>query len=83
MCLRLGSYANLNTGTAWFTDVRVEQIGGPAPANGGSGGARPSFNISLMPMLVAFRQATWAQTALPLFAGLLLAYGLGIGRRSR
>ena len=81
MCLRLGSYANLNTGTAWFTDVRVDQIGGPAPADGG--GSRPSFNISLMPLLVAFRQTTWAQTALPLLAGLLLAYGLGFGRRSR
>ncbi len=36
MCLRLGSYANLNIGTAWFTDVTVEQIGGAAPAEGGS-----------------------------------------------
>jgi hypothetical protein len=80
MCLRLGSYANLNTGTAWFTDVRVDQIGGSAPVEGKRG---PSFNISLTPLIVAFRQTPWVQTALPLLAGLLLAYGLGIvGRRS-
>ena len=38
VCLRLGSYANLNIGTAWFTDVTVEQIGGAAPAEGEAAG---------------------------------------------
>ena len=48
------------------------------------GKSGPSFNFSLTPLIIAFRQTTWAQTALPLLAGLLLAYGLGIvGRRSR
>ena len=85
MCLRLGSYANLNTGTAWFTDVRVDQIGGSAaPIEGQSGTSWPSFSISLTPLIAAFRQTPWMQTGLPLVAGLLLAYGLGIvGRRSR
>jgi len=78
VCLRLGSYANLNTGTAWFTDVQVEAVGGNAPA---SESHWPSF--SLTPLLVSFRQTPWVQTAVPLLAGLLLAFGLGIVGRGR
>ncbi len=78
VCLRLGSYANLNTGTAWFTDVRADQIGG-APAV--TGGGWPS--ISLAPVVLAFRRTPWAQSALPLVGGVFLAFGLGIFRRSR
>jgi hypothetical protein len=78
VCLRLGSYANLNIGTAWFTDVTVEQIGGAAPAEGGS--RWPS--LSLAPIWAAFRQTPWLQTALPIVAGIVLAFGFGIiGRR--
>jgi hypothetical protein len=77
VCLRLGSYANLNTGTAWFTDASVEMIGGGPPAEGSHW---PS--ISLAPLVGAFRGTPWLQTMLPLVAGLVLAFGLGIiGRR--
>jgi hypothetical protein len=80
VCLRLGSYANLNTGTAWWSDVQVEQIGGPAPA----GGERRWPVVSVAPMVASLRQTSWAQTALPLVGGILVAFGLGIvGRRSR
>ncbi len=79
VCVRLGSYANLNTGTAWFTDVTVEQVGGGAPA----AGSRWS-GITLAPLIASFRQTPWLQTALPLVAGLVLAFGLGIiGRTPR
>lgn len=79
VCLRLGSYANLNTGTAWFTDVRLEVVGGDAPQ---TGSRWPSLGIATM--LASFRTATWSATAIPLVAGLLLAFGLGIvGGRSR
>lgn len=79
VCLRLGSYANLNTGTAWFTDVRVDVIGGSAPVEGSRW---PT--LSFGPWLAALRQTPWMQTALPLLAGLLLAFGLGIfSRRPR
>ncbi len=77
VCLRLGSYANLNTGTAWFTDVRVDAIGGAAPVAEGS--RWPSF--SLTPLIVGFRQTSWMQTALPLVGGFLLAFGFGFFRR--
>lgn len=73
ICLRLGSYANLNTGTAWFTDVRVEVVGGAAPT---TASRWPSFGIGTM--VTAFRTSSWSSTAVPLVAGLLLAFGLGI-----
>ena len=78
VCLRLGSYANLNTGTAWFTDVRVDLLSGGAP----TGGSRwPRFTLA--PTLAALRQTPWLQIAVPIVGGLLLALGLGIiGRRS-
>jgi len=77
VCLRLGSYANLNTGTAWYTDAAVEQIAGPPPAQGGGG-----WSIPFASLVAAVRQTPWMQTALPLAAGLVLAFGLGIvGRR--
>jgi hypothetical protein len=78
VCLRLGSYANLNTGTAWFTDVNVEQTGGSVPAEGSHW---PS--ISFAPLVASFRQTPWLQTALPLLAGIALAFGFGIIGRPR
>jgi len=73
VCVRLGSYANLNTGTAWFTDVTLVQVGRPPAA-----------------AAQAWRRwwASWSHgrglaVALPLLGGLLLGYGLGIGRRWR
>jgi hypothetical protein len=79
ICLRLGSYANLNTGTAWFSDVRVEAIGTTGAEHGS-----PWPNLGVGALLVTMRQTPWVQTALPLVAGLVLAFGLGIvGRRPR
>jgi hypothetical protein len=77
VCVRLGSYANLNTGTAWFTDVRVDRISGGDDA----GGSRwPSLGVARI--VASFRQTPWAQTALPLAGGVFLAFGLGLfGRR--
>ena len=73
VCLRLGSYANLNTGTASFTDVRVLQIG-----------AAPAVpTVSRATQLIAWVRASGYQTALPLLGGALLALGLGIGRSRR
>jgi dolichyl-phosphate-mannose-protein mannosyltransferase len=77
VCLRLGSYANLNTGTAWFSDVQVDQIGGPAPTEGG----RRWPGLTLAPLIASIRQTPWMQTAMPLVGGFLLAFGLGIFRR--
>jgi hypothetical protein len=78
VCLRLGSYANLNTGTAWFTDVRAEQVGGPAD----DGGSRwPS--LALGPLIASLRQTPWLQTVTPIVGGLVLAFGLGIFNRRR
>ena len=73
VCLRLGSYANLNTGTAWFTDVRVATVGGAAPA---AESRWPTFGVGTM--LTAFRTSSWSSTAVPLVGGLVLAFGLGI-----
>jgi len=79
VCLRLGSYANLNTGTAWFTDVRVDRLGGSAPEEDSRWP-----RLTLTPLLISLRQTSWLQTALPLVGGVLLAFGLGIfGRRPR
>jgi hypothetical protein len=79
VCLRLGSYANLNTGTAWFTDVRVDQVSGPPPLTG----TRWSRLLEKLP-LAAWRATPWTETGAPLVGGLLLALGLGIvGRRPR
>ena len=79
VCVRLGSYANLNTGTAWFTDVQVDRIGGTDDAGGG---IWP--RLGLGPLVASLRQTPWAQTALPLVGGLVLAFGLGLfGRRPR
>ena len=78
ICLRLGSYANLNTGTAWFTDVRVDQVGG-APAE-----ARHWLPHLTIPSAASWQQTPWAQLAAPLAGGFLLALGLGMfGRRPR
>jgi hypothetical protein len=73
ICLRLGSYANLNTGTAWFTDVRLVQIGVPPTVATTASGER----------LLAWARASALQAALPLVGGALLALGLGIGRWRR
>jgi len=72
VCLRLGSYANLNTGSAWFTDVSVTQIGaatGPGPTG------RQIAHV------VEWARASGRSAVLPLIGGALLAFGLGIGRR--
>jgi hypothetical protein len=73
VCLRLGSYANLNTGTAWFTDVSVLQLGVPVTVAGPGSAAR----------LLTWARASGRQAALPLVGGALLAFGFGIGRRRR
>ncbi len=79
VCLRLGSYANLNTGTAWFTDVHVDVVGGAAPA---TASRWPSLGLGSLAATV--RNASWASTAVPLVGGLLVAFGLGIvGGRAR
>lgn len=79
VCLRLGSYANLNTGTAWFSDVRVEAIGTSLPPEGSRWP-----DLGLGTLVATMRQTPWVQTTLPLVAGLVLAFGLGIvGRRAR
>ena len=75
VCLRLGSYANLNTGSAWFTDVRIDQIGGPTAEN------RSWFPRLAIPSVASWRQTPWLPTAAPFLGGFLLAYGLGIFRR--
>jgi hypothetical protein len=64
VCGRLGSYANLNTGAAWFADFAMVQIG-RAPA-------RPSLAWRL------WQDTRWTAIGLPLFGALLLALGLGI-----
>lgn len=79
VCVRLGSYANLNTGTAWFTDVQVDRISGGSDTEGGS--RWPSLGLG--PLLASFRQTPWAQTALPVVGGLVLAFGLGLFSRRR
>lgn len=78
ICLRLGSYANLNTGSAWFTDVRVDLIGG-APTEG-----RKWLPRITIPSAASWQNTPWSQIAAPLAGGFLLALGLGvIGRRPR
>ena len=72
LCLRLGSYANLNTGSAWFTDVTVTQIGAPTG---------PSPTSRQLARLLEWARASGRSAALPLIGGALLAFGLGIGRR--
>jgi len=74
VCLRLGSYANLNTGTAWFSDVRIEQIGGPTEGDAGWWWSR----ISIGPLVASARRSSWLEIALPVLGGVLLAYGVGI-----
>ncbi|MEB2283902.1 MAG: hypothetical protein B6D46_08530 [Polyangiaceae bacterium UTPRO1] len=79
VCLRLGSYANLNTGAAWFSDVRVDLLTGP------SAPTEPSRPAAAAARFVeALLRAPWTQALLPLAAGVVLAFGLGIfGRRGR
>ena len=71
ICARLGSYANLNTGTAWFTDVAVVQVGQPPTAAAQAWGR----------WWTSWSRGRGLAAALPLLGGLLLGYGLGIGRR--
>lgn len=77
VCIRLGSYANLNTGTAWFADVQAERIGGGSD----DGGGRRWPSLALGPLAAALRQTPWAESGLPIVAGLVLAFGLGIFNR--
>ena len=73
ICPRLGSYASLNTGTAWFRDVSVTQVGG-APA-------RPGWLSRTFASLRSTAMPSWVSIVVPLAGGLLLGYGLGILRR--
>ncbi len=73
VCLRLGSYASLNTGMAWFTDADVQMIGAPPAADGSRW---PRFTLA--PLLASVRQTSWLQAGVPLIAGILLAFGFGI-----
>jgi hypothetical protein len=73
VCLRLGSYANLNTGAAWFSDVAVLQVGAPP--------ARPTSQR--FAVWWAQARASWVQTIIPLIGGALLAWGLGVWPRRR
>jgi hypothetical protein len=75
VCGRLGSYSSLNTGAAWFTDFSMVLAAPPPP--------RPSrLTQALGVTFAALSGARWSTIALPLVAGLLLSYGLGIvGRR--
>jgi hypothetical protein len=74
VCVRLGSYANLNTGAAWFTDVAVVPLGVP---------------VTTTPAGRTFARVwDWARASgrgagLPLLGGALLALGLGIIRAPR
>jgi hypothetical protein len=71
VCPRLGSYGSLNTGTAWFTDVEVVLVrAAPAAA---------AWRVGHL--WDALRQTGWFPIALPIAAGVLLAFGLGILRR--
>ncbi len=70
VCGRLGSFSNLNTGAAWFTDFSMTQVGRAPP--------RPS---RLSQALSASLRVGWLGLTLPFAGGLLLAYGLGIFRR--
>lgn len=78
VCLRLGSYANLNTGTAWYTDVNVEVVGGAAPRT-----ARRWPSLGIGALVQSIRSTPWSASAVPLAGGLLLAFGLGILGRPR
>ena len=75
VCARLGSYANLNTGTAWFTDFAIAQIGEAAPL-------AQRWRV-WETWSAAWSAAPWNTVALPLVGGLLLGFGLGIFRRRR
>lgn len=77
VCLRLGSYANLNTGTVWFTDVDLVQVRSAATRR------EPRRSLTL-PALGLLPSTSWHEVASPLAGGLLLAFGLGLlgGRRT-
>lgn len=74
VCVRLGSNGSLNTGSAWFRNIAMLLVRqGPEPRG-------PSL------LTVAWQwvgRSSWASIALPLFAGFVLAFGLGLfDRRS-
>ena len=74
ICPRLGSYASLNTGTAWFRDVSVTLVHA-APA-------RPGWLSETLAGLRPTNAPTWSALVVPLVGGVLLAFGLGVlGRR--
>jgi len=73
VCLRLGSYGNLNSGAAWFTDVSATLVGLEAPRARGPSATARAWR--------AARETGWLAVAIPLGGGLLLAFGLGLFRR--
>jgi len=73
ICTRLGSYASLNTGTAWFRDVSVTQVGAAPSQPGWMSRSLASLRPTALP--------SWFSIAVPLLGGVLLGYGLGVFRR--
>jgi hypothetical protein len=82
VCLRLGSYGNLNTGTAWFTDVSTMVVGRDTEA-AAQAPAAPRGPSAIAGVWRAAQNAGWVTLTLPVVAGLLLAFGLGILDRRR
>jgi hypothetical protein len=69
VCVRLGSYANLNTGSAVFTDVRLVELSAP-----------PAHSWLRWPTWMRSSRPLWFTVGLPLVGGVILAAGLGIFR---
>lgn len=70
VCLRLGSNANLNTGSAWFRNIAMLLVRAGSPERRG-----PSLLTSAAQWV---GRTSWAGMLLPLVAGIVLAFGLGL-----
>ncbi len=73
VCVRLGSNGSLNTGSAWFRNIAMLLVreGSPAPRG-------PSL-LTLASQWIG--RTSWASLTLPLVAGFVLAFGLGLFNR--